>query len=183
LAEQFERYRWLIVALFCLPVAGSLALLVDDRLSESDPPVIREADTPYYDIRVYVAGAVANPGLYPMEAEARWADAITAAGGFTADADPAGVNLARRVQDEDHIVVPRITADTGVSGDGPLVNINSASELELISLPGIGEARAQDIVRSRTEDGPFALPEDLLVRDLVPDSVYQEIVSLITVAR
>jgi competence protein ComEA len=184
LAEYLERYRWLIVAILSLPLLGSVALLAEDRLSGSDPPVVRQADPPYYDIRVYVAGAVANPGIYPLEEGARWADAITAAGGFTADANPEAVNLARRVNDEDHIIVPRALTETGGSGSGGnLVNINSASESELVSLPGIGEARAANIVRSRTEDGPFGVPEDLVVRELVPDSVYQDIAGLITVSQ
>jgi competence protein ComEA len=121
-----------------------------------------------------------------MEEGSRWGDAVMAAGGFRADANPDGVNLARRVQDEDHIVVPQVAAAAATvasAGQNALVNINSASESELIALPGIGEARAADIVRSRTQDGPFALPEDLLVRELIPDSVYQDISGLITVSQ
>jgi competence protein ComEA len=120
-----------------------------------------------------------------MEDGSRWGDAVTAAGGFSADANYEAVNLARRVQDEDQIVVPRlagaVTTEQGVPNG--LVNINSASELDLISLPGIGEARAADIVRSRTQDGPFGVTEDLVLRELIPDSVYQDIVALITVSQ
>jgi competence protein ComEA len=184
MAEQFERYRWLIVAFLSLPLLGSIALLANNRLDDGPPPVIRDADSANSDIRVYVAGAVANPGIYPLEEGSRWADAVKAAGGFSADANHEAINLARRVQDEDHIVVPRVTADSPGEGVATsLININSASESELISLPGIGEARAASIVLSRTQDGPFGGTEDLLVRQLVPDSVYQDIVGLITVSQ
>jgi competence protein ComEA len=184
MVEHLERFRWLIVAILGLPLVASVAFLVDHQLKDPEPPIVQDAGTSYYDIRVYVAGAVANPGIYAMEDGSRWGDAIAVAGGFTSEANHEVVNLARRVQDEDHIVVPRVNA--GVPGEiapGDLVNINSASELELIALPGIGEARAADIVRSRTQDGPFAVPEDLVVRELLPDSVFQDIVSLITVSQ
>lgn len=184
MAEQLERYRWLIVALLSLPLLGSLGLLAENKLNHGEAPIVMMADTPYFDIRVYVAGAVANPGIYPMDDGSRWGDAITAAGGFTADANPEAVNLARRVQDEDHILVPRVGGTGGKgSAASDLVNINSASESELISLPGIGETRAANIVRSRTEEGPFGVPEDLVVRKLVPDSVYEDIAGMITVSQ
>jgi competence protein ComEA len=184
LAEQLEKYRWLIFALMSLPLIGSVALLARDEFDEGPAPVVREADTPYYDIRVYVAGAVAKPGIYALEEGTRWGDAITVAGGFTADANPEAINLARRVKDEDHIVVPRTGAVAVDQGDpNRLLNINSATESELTSLPGIGETRAANIVRSRTEDGPFGVTEDLLARRLLPASVYEEIAGMITVAQ
>jgi competence protein ComEA len=156
---------------------------VEERLDDPDPPVIRAADQPISDIRVYVTGAVQNPGVYPLAEDSRWGDAITAAGGFAPDANPEAVNLARRVQDEDHIVVPRAgqAVAAGVS-QGPLLNINTASESDLMSLPGIGEERARRIVSSRLQVGLFASTEDLLARELVPESVFEDIVAFITVA-
>jgi competence protein ComEA len=185
LVELLERYRPLVFVVLFVLVLGSLALLANDRLSEDDAPILQQSDPAYQDIRVYVAGAVQSPGIYRMEDGSRWGDAVTAAGGFSADANYEAVNLARRVQDEDHIVVPRLVGAVTTEQGNPngLVNINSASELDLISLPGIGEARAADIVRSRTQDGPFGVTEDLVSRELIPDSVYQDIVALITVSR
>ena len=52
-----------------------------------------------------------------------------------------------------------------------------------MSLPGIGEVRARSIVTSRTSGGPFASTEELLVRDLIPNSIYEDIVALITVSQ
>ena len=156
---------------------------MEERLDDPDPPVIRTADQPISDIRVYVTGAVQNPGVYPLAEDSRWGDAITAAGGFATDANPEAVNLARRVQDEDHIVVPRAgQAVAAVVSQGPLLNINTASESDLMSLPGIGEERARRIVSSRLQVGLFASTEDLLARELVPKSVFEDIVAFITVA-
>ena len=184
MAETLERYRWLIVALFAIPLVGGIIFLVDNRVGDDPPVVVTGSEDLVSDIRVYVTGAVINPGVYPLPEEARWADAVLAAGGFTADANPEGINLSRRVNDEDHILVPRAgqAVAAGVS-QGPLININTASEAELTSLPGIGEARARSIVTSRTSNGLFASTEELLVRDLIPDSTYEDIVALITVSQ
>jgi competence protein ComEA len=73
------------------------------------------------------------------------------------------------------------TAVSGVSR-GPLIDINAAPAEQLETLPGIGEVRAGDIVRSREEDGAFASVDELLERDLVPESVFEEISGLVTAA-
>jgi competence protein ComEA len=184
LAEQVERYRWLIVALFSVPLVAGIVFLVDKRGDEDEPLVISQSSQPLTDLRVYVTGAVMNPGVYPVAENSRWADAVVTAGGFAEDANPEAINLARRVEDEDHIVVPRV-GETAVAGAGqnPLVNINTASESELMSLPGIGEVRARGIVLSRTQTGLFGTTDDLLTRELIPDSIYEDIVALITVSQ
>jgi len=182
LAEQLERYRWLIVALFAVPLLVGIGFLLNDRLSGPEPLEINMGDVPLGEIRVYVTGAVQRPGVYPLQEGNRWIDALEAAGGPTADADLARVNLARRAQDEDQIVVPRQgEASVSATNQSPLININTASQAEMESLPGIGEVRATAILRSRTTDGPFAAIEDLLARDLIPESVYEQIAPLITV--
>lgn len=184
MAETLERYRWVIVALLIIPLVGGIIFLVDKRVGDDPALLVTETEEPQSDLRVYVTGAVVNPGVYPLPEHARWADAILAAGGFAADANPEAINLARRANDEDHILVPR-TGQAIAAGvnQGPLININVASEAELMSLPGIGEARARGIVVSRSSSGLFASTDELLVRDLIPDSIYDDIVALITVAQ
>ncbi len=179
---DLERYRWLLVAAFSLPLLVGIGFLLNDRLSGPEPLQLNMGDLPQGEVRVYVTGAVQTPGVYPLQDGDRWLDALEAAGGPTADADLTAVNLARRAQDEDQITVPRQgqVAVSGVSRE-PLVDLNTASQAELEALPGIGETRAADIVRSRSTQGPFASPEDLLSRDLIPQSVYDEIAPLITV--
>lgn len=184
MAETLERYRWVIVALFAIPLIGGIVFLVDKRVGDDPPLVVTEADAPISDIRVYVTGAVVNPGVYPLNDDSRWADAVIAAGGFTSDANPEAINLARRVKDEDQILVPRAgSAVVAGAGQAKLININTASEADLMSLPGIGEVRAAGIVASRMSEGTFTSTEELLVRDLIPDSTYDDIVALITVAQ
>ena len=182
MAEQLERYRWLVVALFAVPLLIGIGFLLNDRLSGPQPLEINTGDIPLGEIRVYITGAVQQPGVYPLQEGDRWIDALEAAGGPSEDADLTVVNLARRANDEDQIVVPR-QDEVAVSGasQSPLIDINTASEAELISLPGIGEVRAGRIIQSRTADGPFAATDELIERELIPRSVYEDIIPLITV--
>lgn len=182
MGEQLERYRWLVVALFTVPLLSGLLYFATQRLDGPEPLQINASGEPLGEIRVYVAGAVRNPGVYTLEEDDRWIDAIEAAGGFAPDANQLGVNLARRVQDEDQIIVPSLSSGVAAgASQKPLVNINTASQSELEELPGIGEVRASRIIESRTTDGPFSNPEELVSRGIVPESVYKDIVSLITV--
>ena len=107
MAELLERYRWFVVAVFAVPLVSGIAYLVNDRLSDPDPLQVNTGEVPISDIRAYVTGAVQNPGVYPVKEGDRWIDAVQAAGGPAPDADLTAVNLARRVQDEDQITVPR----------------------------------------------------------------------------
>ena len=164
-----------------------ITLIIAERMDDPDPLVIDTEDVQQGDIRVYVAGAVERPGVYPLQSGDRWIDALEAAGGATADADLTRVNLARRAADEDQVMVPEV-GQTVVAGAvdpidaGLLVNINSAGEDELQALPGIGEVRSERIIQSRTVDGPFLQIEDLVLRELIPESVFEEIAPMITVA-
>ena len=182
MAELLERYRWLIVALFAVPLLSGIFLLLEARLDDPNPLPLQTGDTAISDIRVYIIGGVENPGVYSVPDGSRWIDAIDAAGGSTSDADLDGVNLARRVNDEDQIVVPLLGQGlVAAASQSPLIDINTAGESELRSLPGIGEVRASTIVRSRDADGPYTSIDDLRDRDLIPDSVFDDIEDLIAV--
>jgi competence protein ComEA len=161
---------------------AGIGVLLADRLSSPDALVIN-ASTSITDVRACVTGAVNNPGVYPLKDGDRWIDALAAAGGAAADANLTAVNLARRVKDEDQIVVPRAgqAVAGAASAPGGLLDVNTASQAELDALPGVGQVRATNIIRSRQDDGPFAAIDDLLTRKLVPQSVFDDITPLITV--
>jgi len=187
LTEVLERWRWYIVALLAVPMLVGVGMLLEEELDGPSPLVI-EAGELSTDIRVYVVGAVEAPGVYPLADGSRWADAVAAAGGATDEADLTAINLSRHARDEDHIVVPAFggravagAAQTGPLGAEPLISINTASQSVLETLPGIGEVRAGAIIQSRTVDGPFGAVEDLLGRELVPASVFEDIAPMITV--
>lgn len=134
---------------------------------------------------VHVAGAVAAQGVHRLEAGARMADAVEAAGGVVDGADVNQLNLAALVTDGQRVYVPWLgeTVDAhgggAVSGPdlpvspesgptGPL-SLSRASHTELQTLPGVGPATADAIVEHRTAVGGFGSVEDLLeVRGIGP---------------
>ncbi len=116
-------------------------------------------------LTVHVAGAVLAPGLVQLPADSRVADAVAAAGGATADADLAALNLAGALVDEQQVIVPTRNMLTGAAAaaesDGRVrLNVASASEIE--TLPGVGPVLAERIVAHRDTFGPFGEIEDLL---------------------
>jgi competence protein ComEA len=179
--DLLERYRWLIAVAFAIPLAVAVGFLLRERFSGPQPLELDLAELPAEEIRVYITGAVQRPGVYPMADGDRWIDALEAAGGPTDDADLTAVDLARRVRDEDTILIPWLGRTVAGASQGPLINVNTASAEELTLLPGIGEVRAGRIVESRRKDGPFASADELLERELIPASVFEDIIDLVTV--
>ena len=181
-----ERYRWPLLGLAALPLLIGVGVLIDQQFFQGPQPLeIRLDNAPAAEIQVYVAGAVAQPGVYYLRDGDRWIDALEAAGGPAADADLQAINLARRLHDEDQVLVPRL-GETAVLGaaQGPQderIDVNTAPESALETLPGIGPVRAGRVVESRQADGPFVRPEELVERGLVPQSVFERIRELITV--
>ena len=148
---------------------------------------------------VHVSGEVANPGLVEVASGSRVADAVKAAGGFTQDAEAGSVNLARVLSDGEQVVIARhfegeaveagsgaAAQQAGASGgasqsSGGLVNINTASAAELVSLPGIGEATATKIVSDRQANGSFKTVEDLKRVSGIGDKKFEALSGLICV--
>lgn len=140
------------------------------------------------DVTVHVCGAVRSPGVVTLPAGARVKDAIELAGGATAQAELAAVNLAAKVIDGQQIVVPERgespaagVAAAAVSSAGGLVNINTASAVELEELDGVGPATAQAIVDYRTEQGPFGAIEDIMNVPGIGDAKFAAMKDSITV--
>jgi competence protein ComEA len=113
---------------------------------------------------VDVAGAVRRPGLYHLGAGTRIADAVAAAGGATANADVALVNLAAPLADGEQVLVPVRGAGAAAAGapspTAPL-DLNTASAEQLDALPGVGPATAQKIIDYRQAHGPFRSVDEL----------------------
>lgn len=138
------------------------------------------------DIWVYVCGAVESPGVVCLSPGSRAADALEAAGGFSADAAAEAVNLAARVSDGEKLYFPtREEYQAQGAGQeaaaGGLVNINTADAAQLCTLPGIGESRAADIIAYREANGGFGACEDIMRVSGIKESVYRKISDRITV--
>lgn len=122
--------------------------------------------TPTTDIFVHVAGAVAKPGLFRFSEGMRVADAIEAAGGPLAKADLDAINLADLLTDRMKIDVPlrgkSAPLAPTVSASPGLVNLNSADQAALETIPGIGPVTATAILHHRSEIGTYESVEQLL---------------------
>jgi competence protein ComEA len=172
-----SNWKWVVAGAVAL--VGVLAFFLLAIRSASSPPAIevKLPEAPATDgvLKVYVTGAVAQPGVYELRSGDRHADALAAAGGPTEEAEPLGVNMARRARDEDHIHVPR-HGEVAPEVDGePVLDLNTAAVGQLETLPGIGPTRAQQIVESRTKDGAFTTPDDLVQRKIIPQSMLESI--------
>ncbi len=109
-------------------------------------------------IWVYVCGAVHSPGVYSLKPEDRVAVAIELAGGFLENAKTDYVNLAAQAVDGEKIYIPtvdEILEESSYDVEEGLVNINTADERKLVSISGIGEAKAKAIIDYRKEHGNF----------------------------
>ena len=154
---------------------------------------------------VHICGAVNRPGVYTFPEGSRVCDAVEAAGGLSEEAAANSLNQAALLSDGLQIVVPTEeeleglssrTASSGVfssgiysadgvqsaagSGDG-LGNINTASLEELMTLPGIGQTRAEAIVAYRQERGSFQTIEDIMKVDGIKEGSFEKLKEKITV--
>lgn len=138
---------------------------------------------------VHVTGAVCVPDqIYYLKEGARVGDAIQAAGGAQNEADLSRLNLADYIRDGQRIYVPfqgEIWEESEnraeENAQNLLTNINLATKIELLSLPGIGEAYAQRILDYREEHGPFTTIEDIMKVKGIGESKFAELKDRITV--
>ncbi len=150
---------------------------------------------------VHICGEVMRPGVYELPEGSRVYEAVEEAGGFTQDAAADYVNLAYILEDGWKIEIPSwenletdgegkgngissgISADAGWTGNGTgdfggdasgdgLVDINTATKLELITLPGVGESRAESIISYREKNGGFSRIEDIMKVEGIKDGMF-----------
>lgn len=159
-----------------------------------------ETQEPEEMVYVHVCGQVVSPGVYQLLKGSRVYEAIALAGGCTEQGALDCLNMAQEVADGMKIQVPdqetarRIleeqpagTGQNQLSGLGQgqsaqtLVNINTASKEQLMTLSGIGESRAEDIIQYREEYGGFQKIEDIMKVSGIKEAAFQKIKDSITV--
>ena len=138
-------------------------------------------------IIVDVAGWVRKPGVYEFTSGDRVIDAVNRAGGARNGADLTTLNLAAPLTDGTQIVVPKpgATAPSGTgtttTGGATIININTASETDLETLPGVGPVTAAAIIDYRTQNGPFATVDDLVDVSGIGPATLEEMRPFVTV--
>ena len=143
-----------------------------------------EKDQVNSSIFVYVCGAVLDEGVYELPAGSRVYEAIQKAGGFTEDAAVTQINQAEVLEDETQLYVPTmagsVITNEETKDDGK-VNLNSATKEELMTLPGVGDAKADLIIQYREEHGRFQNIEDVMNISGIKEGLFAKIKDNITV--
>lgn len=134
------------------------------------------------DIYVYVCGAVNREGVYKLPVGSRIYEAVEMAGGFREDAATAEVNQAEVLQDEARIYIPTYaeTISAEEENDGK-INLNKATKEELMTLPGVGEAKADSIIQYRNEHGGFKSIEEIMQISGIKEGLFEKIKDLIKI--
>lgn len=202
--KEFFKANFLILALGLLGMIffgyGLISLFVnsnsasDDLIFEHSPGafgVSDERNPKFAKINIDIEGAVVLPGVYDLPMESRIKDALIAAGGLSGGADrefvAKNINLSVKLSDGAKIYIPEkgeVEENTGIKSikDGVSlaagqININSASEQELDTLPGVGPVTAKKIIQGR----PYASIDDLLNKKIIGSKVFSQIKDKISI--
>lgn len=194
----------MIAAAFCGCGGKSEVVRLDEvsDLTAKEPEPVRTETAPdRREVKVYVCGAVRNPDVYCLDSDMRIADAVEAAGGFTESAGGTYLNLAAKISDGQKIYIPTvaeieealeegelsaatvnitsntpgITSENSTGGDGGLVDINSADRDTLMTLPGIGQSKADKIIAYRETNGGFSSIEDIMLVAGIKEGLYNKV--------
>jgi len=164
-ADRF--YLFITVFLVIAVVVGGVMLAVKHSKSQPVEIVLSQTTLPAPSGEVYIGGAVASPGIYPVK-EGNTLEDILLDAGIEPDADLSQIE----------IYIP-------VEGEADLpqkIDLNRAELWLLQALPGIGETRAQAIVDYRNKNGPFKRIEDLLQVEGIGEGTFEKVKDYITVS-
>ena len=196
--DWLQKFKWPLVlgllALIFLSL-GFFFLFSQQKQPEIEIISLEEGNN---DIFVDIEGSIEKPGLYELPIGSRFNDLLIKAGGLSASADRLWVeqnlNLAQELEDGSKIYIPpefkvndngnnenkvndKLVLSSNDSNLDKKININKASLVELDTLWGIGEKRAQDIVDNR----PYVSVKELLDKKVIPQDVYLKIENEISV--
>lgn len=141
-------------------------------------------------ITIFISGEVKNPGVVTIESDKRLSDAVEKLGGVTKNADLNKINLAIKIKDEQHYIIPKIGENTVVSDENnqianqvenTKININIATTEELDKLPGVGETTAEKIISYRDTNGKFKSIEEIKNVNGIGDKKYKDLKDKISV--
>lgn len=189
--EIFGITCFIITAIVFVGCTGYRMYLDSIRADDiSDGANLAEHET----IMIHIDGAIENPGVYELPANSRIRSIIDMAGGFAEEANRDLLNLAEILRDGQKVYVPsegetvsaplvtqsptnlRITGESGMHFP---INLNTASKEQLMTLPGIGEVRASDIIEYREARGGFKRISDIMDVRGIGEKTYENIKDLV----
>ncbi len=180
----------IIIGITSLLISLSLYILYTKEETKSDVIEIVKIEQKHNNnIVIDISGAIVKPGVYTVPAESRINDVVVLAGGVREDANKEWVqkelNLAAVLHDGQKLYIP-FTGEDGLQQEYPatssqLINLNTATQAELESLPRIGPATAQRIIDYRQTNGKFSVIEDLLQVPGIGEGTFDQIKTAITV--
>lgn len=181
-------YLWPIITNNDSP--SQVSVSQEEGLEDSEERLAKRADrksqTEELDSKgeylVYITGAVAKPGLYELKEASSLEGLVKAAGGLLPYADTSQINLAEGLEAGSHVHIPfNFQGNPEVLLRGPLININTASESDLDTLPGIGPSTAKRIIEYREKNGQFSTIEDIKKVKGIGDGTFKKFSHKITV--
>jgi competence protein ComEA len=189
-------FLFILIALFILlGKDGEEEILIEGRENTStEDQQLTEGESPgeapeSKEIFVHLSGAVNKPGVLKLSEGTRVYEAVEMAGGLGVDADSSGINLARTLQDEERIHIPRegevqtnpvlyanppMQSMGGGTGQSGLININTADSAALQTLTGIGPSTAEKILDYRQSSGPFRSIEQIKEVSGIGEKTYEK---------
>jgi len=181
----------LCLLMACTRASEQIIIVEKETLEEAiEESTLLEESRNKAVIFVEVCGMVMNPGVYRLEFGARVFQAIEAAGGYLEEAAAGYVNQAAILADGQQVRVPSkeevevfMLPEETVAGEEKvqLVNINTADESQLMTLPGIGQVKAGWIVEYRNTNGNFNSIEELKNIEGIKDGVYNKLKDRISI--
>jgi competence protein ComEA len=167
MSNRLDKY-WLITIAFLLVslIAGGIILAIKQNSHKPVEISLSQPVSLQYDGDIFISGAVANPGLYPLRQDDTVESLIQTAG-LISDADTGKIE----------IYVPK----SSEMSEPQRIDLNRAETWLLDALPGIGPGRAQAIIDYRNQNGPFHRIEDLLKVEGIGESTLDGMRDFITV--
>ena len=182
----------IIFIIFCIMVIIRKRELKDNNVNYkvnkediivNNDKINNEEEYIYVDIK----GEVINPNVYKIKKGLRVIDVINLAGGLTEESDTSNINLSKIVTDEMVIVIKSknneevyIDSDVDINNNNQLIDINTCTIDELLTLPGIGESKANNIIEYRKKN-KFNTINDIMNVSGISESLFNKIKEYIKV--
>lgn len=197
LQQFFSLYKFPLIfaSVGLIFIIGAAILIIRQNTQSANVIFITQStESARIKIKVDLAGSIMNPGVYELPEGSRISDALALAGGFSALADrdwvEKNINRAAKVIDGGKIYIPKTGEFFQSSNLSPLgnlsdlsgsssiqkININTASQSELESLPGVGPATAGKIISGR----PYQTIEELKTKKITGNALFEKIKDQIT---